>query len=116
MRSSSTKEGSCSEPPRKKTRKGKHVALPDTEIDTNVCCVCFGLYTEDVSGADWIECACGHWLHEERAEECVVDAGGKESFATYVCNHLQLLSSSPCLTLSTGSFCVIHICVLIIWD
>jgi hypothetical protein len=76
----STREGSCSEPPRKKTRKGKHVAVSDTEIDTNVCCVCFGLYTEDVSGADWIECACGHWLHEECAEECVVDANGKERF------------------------------------
>ena len=80
VRSNRTKEGSCSEPPRKKIRKGKHVAVPDTEIDTNVCCVCFGLYTEDVSGADWIECACGHWLHEECAEECVVDANSKERF------------------------------------
>ena len=72
------------EPPRKKPRKEQNNVGADAEIDTNVCCVCFGLYTDDVSGADWIECGCGRWLHEECAEECVgecvVDVNGKERF------------------------------------
>ena len=71
---------STGEPPRKKPRKEQHNLSADAEIDTNVCCVCFGLYSEDISGADWIECGCGRWLHEECAEECVVDANGKERF------------------------------------
>lgn len=70
---------SCSEPSRKR-HKERHNDGAVTEIDTNVCCVCFGLYSEDVSGVDWIECACGRWLHEECGEECVVDADGKERF------------------------------------
>ena len=47
-----------------------------TEINTNECCVCLELYSEDVSGAEWIECACGRWLHENCGEECIVDADG----------------------------------------
>ena len=77
--SCSTSQESCSEPSRKR-HKEKHNDGAVTEIDTNVCCVCFGLYSEDTSGADWIECACGRWLHEECGEECVVDADGKERF------------------------------------
>ena len=46
-----------------------------------MCVVCVSdCNSEDVSGADWIECACGRWLHEECGEECVVDAAGKERF------------------------------------
>ena len=78
--SSSTNRGSCNEPPSKKGRQEKHSAGDVTEIDTNECCVCFQLYSEDVSGAEWIECACGRWLHEYCGEECVIDADGKERF------------------------------------
>ena len=76
----SRSQESGGKPPRKTPCKEQHKVGADAEIDTNVCCVCFGLYSEDVSGADWIECGCGLWLHEECAEECVVDANGKERF------------------------------------
>ena len=36
------------------------------EVDSNRCCVCFVTYDDDVlaeMGADWLHCACGHWLH-----------------------------------------------------
>ena len=37
-------------------------ALLNESIDSNVCCMCFGSYEDDVLdgyGADWIDCACG---------------------------------------------------------
>ena len=40
----------------------------DSEVDENVCCMCFGSYYDDVldqSGRDWINCACSQWLHGE---------------------------------------------------
>ena len=42
-------------------------------IDTNVCCMYFGRYKDDViagNGADWLSCACGGWLHEDCVEDC----------------------------------------------
>ena len=48
-----------------------------------ILCVCYVLYSEDVtngSGPVWIECACGCWLHEEWAEDCVVNENSKERF------------------------------------
>ena len=73
--SSSTSKASCSEPPSKRSRLEKQ-----DEINTDECCVCFELYSEDVSGAEWIECACGRWLHENYGEECIIDADGRERF------------------------------------
>ena len=29
-------------------------------------------------GGEWISCSCGRWLHEECAEDCVIDNNGKE--------------------------------------
>ena len=55
----------------------------DSEIDENVCCVCFVSYLEDVvdgDGHEWIKCACGRWLHEDCTDACVVDVDGKERF------------------------------------
>ena len=51
------------------------------EIDESKCCVCFTTYEEDVqkkSGKDWVMCACSRWLHEECAEDCILDSTGKE--------------------------------------
>ena len=39
-------------------------------IDTNVCCVCFIHYQDDVAeanGRNWIACSCGRWLQEDCA-------------------------------------------------
>ena len=54
---------------------------PENEINVNVCCMCFAKYEDDIlsgSGAEWISCSCGRWLHEECAEDCVIDINGKE--------------------------------------
>ena len=35
-------------------------------IDTEECCACFGQYSDDIgTGREWLECACGRWLHED---------------------------------------------------
>ena len=49
-------------------------------IDINTCCVCGVLYSDDRTGKDWIECVCGRWLHEDCAEDCILDSNGKERF------------------------------------
>jgi len=44
--------------------------------------MCFTTY-EDVlagDGAVWIPCFCGRWLHEDCAEECVVDKDQREHY------------------------------------
>ena len=48
------------------------------EIDTNQCSMCFCAYEEDEGESDWVECACGRWIHEDCIEECVVGCIGKE--------------------------------------
>ena len=56
---------------------------PEGEIDVNVCCTCFVRYEDDLisgSGTDWISCTCGRWLHEDCAEDCVLDKDGKDPF------------------------------------
>ena len=62
----------------KKSRISELRTQPGEDIDPNVCCMCFVRY-EDVilqgSGVDWISCACGRWLHEDCAEDCVPMGG-----------------------------------------
>ena len=53
----------------------------EEEIDPNVCCLCFVIFEEDTreqTGAKWLSCACGRWLHEDCAEDIVVDSDGNE--------------------------------------
>ena len=66
-------------PPRKRACQQRET---ESEINTDMCCVCCVLYSEDVngSGSDWIECACGRWLHKACAEDCIVGADGRERF------------------------------------
>ena len=76
-------------------RKSLHTEVPPPkkncheegeEIDPNVCCMCFQNYNDDVisgAGTDWISCTCGRWLHEDCAEERLVDEEGKELFCPY---------------------------------
>ena len=75
---SRSSEARASVPPRKRARQQRET---ESEINTDMCCVCCVLYSEDVNGgSDWIECACGRWLHEDCAEDCVVGADGRERF------------------------------------
>ena len=67
---------SCSKKPHRELRHSS----PDSRVDTNVCCMCFGLYVTNGDGCDWIECVCGCWLHEDCAEDCILDKDGKEMF------------------------------------
>ena len=81
-------EGHCvNEQPNKSgpaTSKKAKVSTPppgDENIDSNVCCACFGNYEDDVlegSGAVWISCACGRWLHEDCVERCKEDDEGND--------------------------------------
>ena len=44
------------------------------DIDTEECCACFGQYSDDIeSGREWLECACGRWVHEDCVENIVYD-------------------------------------------
>ena len=55
-------------------------------IDANVCCMYFVHYNEDViegSGADWIYCKCGRWLHEDCVEDVVKDSEGVERYCSF---------------------------------
>ena len=48
--------------------------------------MCFGTYEDDImerAGAEWISCACGRWLHEDCAENRVIDSSGCERFCPY---------------------------------
>ena len=86
-------EASCngveqiSEPASKKPRRQVHLINSGSlDIDENTCCMSFGSYDDDVieqSGRDWINCACGRWLHEECAEDHGVDDNGKDRFCSY---------------------------------
>ena len=53
------------------------------DINPNTCCMCFTIYEKDVlagDGAVWIPCPCGRWLHEDCAEESVVDKDQRERY------------------------------------
>ena len=46
----------------------------DEPIDTNLCCICFGSYDEDIdTGREWLQCSCGRWIHEDCIDEVVID-------------------------------------------
>ena len=63
------------------TRKAK-CARTDTNCEADFndseCCVCFVPYEEDQSGKDWVACGCGRWLHEDCADDCIIDSDGNE--------------------------------------
>ena len=72
---------SSDEPVPKKRR------ITNSDIEEDLCCMCFGSYSDDVieqSGKDWIQCACGRWLHEDCAEDHRVDQSGQDRFC-YSC-------------------------------
>lgn len=74
---------SSNQPPSKKSHQETQSSVGVTEIKTDECCVCFELYSENVSGVEWIECACGRWLHENCGEQCIIDTDGKAKYAKF---------------------------------
>jgi len=49
----------------------------------NECCVCFEMYRGDHEVNDWLQCACGRWLHEECITDIVHDKFGRELYCPY---------------------------------
>ena len=65
----------------KKSRVSDLALQPNADIDPNTCCTCFVRYEDDIirgAGTEWISCACGRWLHEDCAEDCVADDQGND--------------------------------------
>ena len=53
-----------------------------TQINVTSVCV----YSEDVrmgTGAEWVECVCGHWLHEDCIDSIEYNASGKEKLCSF---------------------------------
>jgi len=81
-------------PPQKKQRR-EVCPMNDVDsegIDEDMCCICFGTYTDDVreqSGRDWIKCACSRWLHEDCVEDYKVDDSGEDRFCHYCLDMLD---------------------------
>ena len=71
--------------------RSKKSRVDDTssgEIDPNTCCTCFVHYDQDETGADWVSCACGRWLHEDCVVDVTIDDEGKERLCPYCLNLL----------------------------
>ena len=69
------------------TRPAKSPRLapdPSSQINNSECCVCFVTYDNNQSGKDWVACACGRWLHEDCADDCITDSDGNERLC-FVC-------------------------------
>ena len=46
-----------------KKRRGNDM---DSSINTDQCCVCLGLYLEDLdTDRQWLEYCCRRWIHED---------------------------------------------------
>ena len=61
------------------TRPPAKAPCVSDDIDTEECCACFGQYSDDIgTGREWLECACGRWVHEDSVENIVHDTNGKE--------------------------------------
>ena len=63
------------------SKLSRHRRKCELIIDDSECCVCFMTYEEDIanqSGKDWVACTCGRWLHEDCAEDCILDSAGEE--------------------------------------
>ena len=74
---------------RNKLQKSAEDDLASTSIVTTddvenvrICCVCFQLYLGEEENTDWIQCACGRWLHEDciDIDDIIHDIHGRELF------------------------------------
>ena len=48
------------------------------------CSFCYGAYCQDEK--EWLECACGRWVHEECMEDVVLGGYGQELFCPFRIN------------------------------
>jgi hypothetical protein len=62
------------------------LASSDTNINDSECCECLCSYDDDVrdcTGAEWLQCSCGRWLHEECVDRVDHDSNGNELLCSY---------------------------------
>ena len=58
---------------RAKQSRGEENA--DDEINTDICCIFFGLYGDDIgTEREWLKCKCGRWIHEDCVDEVNVNS------------------------------------------
>ena len=61
-----------------RTKRKRLLGDMDEDINTEICCVCYGTYLEDVdTGRQWLECSCARWIHEDCIDDEDVDDSGK---------------------------------------
>ena len=71
---------------RKKVTVDTGAEIVDSDIYTDRCCMCFQLFEDDVQlgeGAEWVQCPCEHWLHEDCVIQCIRDNTGKERLCPF---------------------------------
>ena len=59
------------------SRKSRKIDLNES-IESDVCCVCFGNYNDDLDTTrEWLQCKCDRWIHEDCIddEDCVITEG-----------------------------------------
>ena len=67
------------------TEKNQAEEGPAEEEDA-VCCEFNVSYADDIRdnhGEEWVQCACGHWIHEKCIDEVIIDADGNECICSY---------------------------------
>ena len=78
----------------KQKAKCKKTEQKDATDDDSMCPICSSTYSLDVeegNGRDWIQCACGVWLHDDCIPEVIVEAiiqekeAEKEAIELYCC-------------------------------
>ena len=48
----------------------------DATVESDLCCVCFGFYQEDIdTGREWVQCSCNGWIYEDCVDDEDVDSG-----------------------------------------
>ena len=65
----------------------------DEDIDPNICCMCFVTFEEDTlegTGAEWIPCPCGRWLHEDCVKDYTVDSDRNEHYCPFCVDSLTI--------------------------
>ena len=56
------------------------------DIDSNICCMCFQSWHDDVlegGGTECVSCNCGRWMHEDCIEDVVTDSDGFKHFCSF---------------------------------
>ena len=85
-----------------------HVGEQDSQSDEDVCeySFCYGEYFED--GNEWLQCACGRWVHEQCLEDVTLDDQGQERFCHSVLTDLyHSCGKSHILSCTCKYYCIL---------